>query len=302
VGWPDDNHIKFLLKVTNLYNSLGLAYIKHPAHQDETTVNLVPLNLINEREVILVGKKRLIGWGREMILEDVQDQLVDNAKLDLVAANKALVGIIVAIESNYLAAGRVRLESVSEKDIVVSIVPLCELLTLGGGDFRPLREQINLLHGDFHRLFAIGELVLGTVKRAITSDRNVHKKAPPEIFTLVLEELEELISGGDGNIEMNVIARGFWRDEPAFLISLLREVPVLIERTDDTVVCRCRSHFSGGWVGSRGRALVVKRATKIGENGRISSGFGEAASVKVVINCELKSNWWTKKIVSSIDL
>ena len=61
VGWPDDNHIKFLLKVTNLYNSLGLAYIKHPAHQDETTVNLVPLNLINEREVILVGKKRLIG-------------------------------------------------------------------------------------------------------------------------------------------------------------------------------------------------------------------------------------------------
>ncbi len=144
-----------------------------------------------------------------MILEDVQDQLVDNAKLDLVAANKALVGIIVAIESNYLAAGRVRLESVSEKDIVVSIVPLCELLTLGGGDFRPLREQINLLHGDFHRLFAIGELVLGTVKRAITSDRNVHKKAPPEIFTLVLEELEELISGGDGNIEMNVIARGF---------------------------------------------------------------------------------------------
>jgi hypothetical protein len=30
------------------------------------------------------------------------------------------------------------------------------------------------------------------------------------------------------------------------LISLLREVPVLIERTDDTVVCRCRRHFSGG--------------------------------------------------------
>ncbi len=168
-------------------------------------------------------------------------------QLDLVAANKALVGIIVAIESNYLVTGRVRLESVSEKDIAVPIVPLCELLALGGGDFRPLREQINLLRdGDFHRLFAIGELVLGTVKRAITSDRNVQKKAPPEIFTRVLEELEELISGGDGNIETNVIARGFRRDEPAFLISLLREVPVLIERTDDTVVCRCRRHFSGG--------------------------------------------------------
>jgi len=80
---------------------------------------------------------------------------------------------------------------VSENDIVVSIAPLCELLALGGGDFRPLREQINLLHdGDFHRLFAIGELVFGTIKRAIASD------APPEIFTLVLEELEELVSGG----------------------------------------------------------------------------------------------------------
>ena len=130
MGWPDDNCIEFLLEVTNLYNSLGLAYIEHPAHQDETTVNLVLRNLVNEREVVFVGEKPLISGGREMILEDVQDQLVGNAKLDLVAANEALVGIIVAIESNYLATGRVRLESVSEKDIVVSIVPLCELLAL----------------------------------------------------------------------------------------------------------------------------------------------------------------------------
>ena len=125
-----------------------------------------------------------------MILEDVQDQLVDNAKLDLVAANEALVCVIVAIESNYLATGRVRLESVSEKDIVVPIVPLCELLALGGGDFCPLREQINLLRdGDFHRLFAIGELVLGTIKRAITSDRNVHKKAHLKYSLLSLRSL-----------------------------------------------------------------------------------------------------------------
>jgi hypothetical protein len=65
------------------------------------------------------------------------------------------------------------------------------------------------------------------------------------------------------------------------LISLLREVPVLIKRTDDKVVCPCRSHFSGGRVGSWGHALVAKRATKVGENGRTSSGFGEAASVTV---------------------
>jgi hypothetical protein len=63
----------------NLYDSLGLAYIEHPAHQDETTVDLVPQNLVYEREVVFVGEKQLIGGSREMILEDVQDQLVDNA-------------------------------------------------------------------------------------------------------------------------------------------------------------------------------------------------------------------------------
>ena len=83
--------------------------------------------------------------------------------------------------------GRVHLENVSEKDTVASIVPLCKLLALGGRDFRPLREQINLLGDlDFHRLFAIGELVLGTIKRAIAGNRDVHEKAPPEIFTFVL--------------------------------------------------------------------------------------------------------------------
>jgi hypothetical protein len=100
-----------------------------------------------------------------MVLEDMQDQLVDNAKLDFVAANKALVGIIVAVKSNYLATGRVCLESVSEKDTVTSVVPLCKLLALGGRDSRPLHEQINLLSDlELHRLLAIGKLVLGTVE------------------------------------------------------------------------------------------------------------------------------------------
>ena len=56
VGWPDNYRIEFLLEVTNLYNSL-------------------------------VGEEGLVGGGREMILEDMQAQLVDNAKLDFVAAN-----------------------------------------------------------------------------------------------------------------------------------------------------------------------------------------------------------------------
>jgi hypothetical protein len=101
--------------------------------------------------------------------------------------------------------------------------------------------------GNLHRLLAIGELVLRVVKRSIAGNRNMHEKAPPEIFALVLEELEELIRGGDGNVESNVIARGFGSDEPAFLIGLLGEIPELVERTDDAVVGRCgRSHVVGG--------------------------------------------------------
>ena len=102
---------------------------------------------------------------------------------------------------------------------------------------------------------------------------------PPEVFTLVLEELEELFGGGDGNVKANMNTGSFRCDKPAFLISLLREIPELIERTDDTVEGLRRSHFSGGQVGSRGRASMAKRAAKVRENCRGASGFVEAASV-----------------------
>ncbi len=72
------------------------------------------------------------------------------------------------------------------------------------------------------------------------------------------------------------------------MIGLLREIPELIKRTDDTVEGLCRSHCSGGRVGSLGRALMAKRAAKVRENGRRASVFIEAASVKVVINCETR--------------
>ena len=38
-----------------------------------------------------------------MILQDVQNQLVDDAKLNFVAADESLVGVVIAIESNHLA-------------------------------------------------------------------------------------------------------------------------------------------------------------------------------------------------------
>ena len=96
----------------------------------------------------------------------------------------------------------------------------------------------------------------------------MHEKAPPEVFALVLEELEELFVGGNGNVKANMIAGSFQCDKPAFLIGLLREIPKLIERTDDTVEGLRRSHCSGGQVGSRGRALMAKRAAKVRENGQ----------------------------------
>ena len=55
----------------------------------------------------------------------------------------------------------------------------------------------------------------------------MHEKAPPEVFTLVLEELKELVGGGDGDVKANMIASSFRCDKPGFLISLLREIPEL---------------------------------------------------------------------------
>jgi hypothetical protein len=116
----------------------------------------------------------------------------------------------------------------------------------------------------------------------------VHEKAPPVVFTLVLDKLEELFGGGNGNVKANMIAGGFRCNKPEFLIGLLREIPELIERTDDTVEGLCRSHCSSGQVRSRGHASMAKRAAKVRENGERASGFVEAASIKVVINYEAR--------------
>ena len=63
---------------------------------------------------MLVGKKRFVGGGGEMILQDMQDQLVDDAKLNLVSADKPLVVFFVAIKSNHLAFGGVLFEDIGQ--------------------------------------------------------------------------------------------------------------------------------------------------------------------------------------------
>ncbi len=183
-----------------------------------------------------MGEERFLGRSSEMILQDVQNQLVDDMKLNFVAADKSLVGVVIAIESNNLAIRGVHLENVRQHDAVVSVIPLRKLLALGGRNFRPVCQEINLLGGlDLHGLLADGKLVLGAVERAVSGDKNGHEEPPSEVFTLVLEELGELISGGDGYVKTNMITGGFGSNEPAFLIGLLGEIPELFKGTDNAV-------------------------------------------------------------------
>ena len=160
-------------------------------------MNLIARDLIDEREVVLVGKERFVGEGGEMILQDMQDKLVDDAKLNLALADKPLVVVFVAIKSNHLVFCGILFERIGQQDAVGTIVPLHKLLALGSWDFCPLHEEINPLGNcDLHSLLAIGEPVLGSIQQAVSVGRNRHEEAPLEIFTLVLEELEGLYGGG----------------------------------------------------------------------------------------------------------
>ena len=117
----------------------------------------------------------------------MQDQLVDNAKLNLVVAYELIVAVFVAIKSDHLAFCGVLFKSIGQQDAVGAVVPLRKLLALGSRDFRPLREEINPLgNRDLHSLLVIGELVLGSIEQAVSNGKNRHEEAPPEIFTRVL--------------------------------------------------------------------------------------------------------------------
>jgi hypothetical protein len=41
----DHNRIKFFFEVMDLYNCFWLADVKHLAHEDQTTMNFVPISL-----------------------------------------------------------------------------------------------------------------------------------------------------------------------------------------------------------------------------------------------------------------
>ncbi len=63
MGGPQNNRVKFFLEVTNLYDCLRLTYVEHLAHQYQSTVNLISLDLIDEKELVFVGEERFVGRG-----------------------------------------------------------------------------------------------------------------------------------------------------------------------------------------------------------------------------------------------
>ncbi len=171
------------------------------------------------------------------------------------AVDKPFVVILITIEGNHLALHRVLLEGIGQEKIVGPVVPLGELLALGSRNLHPLREEINPPGDrDLHSLVTIGKPVLVLIKRAITVGRDRHEETPPVVFILVLEELKKLLGGGNGDIKTNMIASRLRSKEPTFLISLEREIPMLVKETDDTVET---------W-GSRGHGVIGER--QIGTN------------------------------------
>ena len=100
---PDHNRIKFFFKVTDLYDCFWLADIKHIAHEGQTTMNFVPGFLVGEGGFVFVSKG-------QVILENVENQLVDDAQLEFVPADKAIVVCGIAVEGNNFTLGDIGLE------------------------------------------------------------------------------------------------------------------------------------------------------------------------------------------------
>jgi hypothetical protein len=75
-----------------------------------------------------------------MTLEDVKDQLINDPQLNLMALDKLIVVILIAVEGNHLVLCGIWFKKRTQEHGVVPIIPLRELLALGGGHLRLLRE------------------------------------------------------------------------------------------------------------------------------------------------------------------
>jgi hypothetical protein len=172
--------------MTDLDDGFGLGDFKHLAKQDQTAVYDVTGLLVLEREIVLVSKERLVGSSGDMVLENVEDQLIDDPELNLVSAHKPKVVRVSAVEANVGSINGCTKQSM-KCHVVGSIEPLGDTLAVVGGYARPVREQIDARREvDFHHLLATRERGGVLVEKAISVNRNRHKRAPAIVLTLVL--------------------------------------------------------------------------------------------------------------------
>ena len=99
---PESNGVKLLLKMTDFDNLLGLADVHHFLKEDQTGVKWLPSLFLNEREIHLVSKEGLVRRDSDMVLEDIQNQLIDDAQLDFETTDESDVASCIAIEADHL--------------------------------------------------------------------------------------------------------------------------------------------------------------------------------------------------------
>ncbi len=100
---PESNGVKLLLKVTDFDDRLRLADIHHFPKEDQTGVKWLPSLLLDEREIHLVSKEGLVRQDSDMVLEDIQNQLIDDAQLDFETTDESDVASCIAIEADHLS-------------------------------------------------------------------------------------------------------------------------------------------------------------------------------------------------------
>jgi hypothetical protein len=193
-----------------------------------------------------------------MVLEDVENQLVDDAQLDFETTDKSDIASCIAIKADYLSREVMRKGCVKTHG-VVAIEPLRELLARLHWDRCPFGEEVMASEEiDPHHLFAVGEGVRRTIEVSIAVDGYAHKWTPAIELALVLYKFDEGVGGRDGDVEPFVVLVCFGGCDPSSLIGLKGEIPRLIEGARDVVVDGRGECCSGR--DERGRSSEGKRS------------------------------------------
>jgi hypothetical protein len=73
VGWPECDSVELLLKIGHLDNDLGLAYVEHLTQENRAAVDHFTSLLVDEAELDLVSKERLVRRSGEVVLQNMKN-------------------------------------------------------------------------------------------------------------------------------------------------------------------------------------------------------------------------------------